>query len=61
MGAVHNVPLGFSIMGTAGQDKDILSYAYALEQATQARVEPGYLADAYAVEDLKAALEPGGN
>jgi amidase len=59
MGAVHNVPLGFSIMGTAGQDKAILSYAYALEQATQARVEPGYLADAYEVEDLKAALEPG--
>lgn len=59
MGAVHAVPLGFSIMGSARQDKDILSYAYALEQATQARVEPGYLPDAYAVEELKAALEPG--
>ena len=59
MGAVHEVPLGFSIMGTEGQDKDILSYAYALEQATNARVEPGYLKDAYEVEDLKAALEPG--
>lgn len=59
MGTVHAVPLGFSIMGTAGQDKQVLSYAYALEQATQARAEPGYLPDAYATEDLKAALEPG--
>lgn len=58
MGSVHEIPLGFSIMGTAGQDKDVLSYAYALEQGTQARVEPGYLKDAYQVEDLKAALEP---
>lgn len=59
MGSVHQVPLGFSIMGTAGQDKAVLSYAYALEQATNARVDPEYLADAYEVEDLKAALEPG--
>lgn len=59
MGTVHNLPLGFSIMGTAGQDKDILSYAYALEQVTEARAEPGYLRDAYEVEDLKGALEPG--
>lgn len=58
MGAVHNVPLGFSIMGTAGQDKEIMSYGFALEQATLARVEPAYLRDAYEVEDLKAALEP---
>ena len=58
MGVVHEVPLGFSIMGTAGQDKEIMSYGYALEQATKARVEPGYLRDAYEVEDLKAALEP---
>jgi hypothetical protein len=56
---VHEVPLGFSIMGTAGQDKDVLSYAYALEQVTQARVEPGYLRDAYEVADLREALEPG--
>lgn len=59
MGAVHNVPLGFSIMGSAGQDADVLSYAYALEQVTQARVDPGYLRDAYEVEDLREALEPG--
>jgi amidase len=59
MGAVHNVPLGFSIMAGAGQDKDVLSYAYALEQATMARVDPGYLRDAYDVEAVGAAMEPG--
>lgn len=58
MGAVHNVPLGFSIMASAGEDKAVLSYAYALEQATMARVEPEYLRDAYEVEELKGALEP---
>lgn len=59
MGAVHSVPLGFSIMGSAGQDAAILSYGYALEQATQARVSPTYLRDAYDVPELRAALEPG--
>lgn len=58
MGAVHGVPLGFSIMGSAGQDKDVMSYGYALEQATNARVSPGYLRDAYEVEAVGAALEP---
>lgn len=59
MGAVHNVPLGFSIMAGAGQDADVLSYGYALEQVSQARVEPGYLRDAYEVEAIRKALEPG--
>jgi amidase len=59
MGAVHAVPLGFSIMAGAGQDADVLSYGYALEQATLARVEPGYLRDAYEVAAVRAALEPG--
>ena len=58
MGTVHRIPLGFSIMGSAGQDAAILSYGYALEQATQARVSPTYLRDAYDVPELKAALEP---
>ncbi|GHA88127.1 amidase [Algimonas arctica] len=59
MGAVHAVPLGFSIMAGAGQDKAVMSYGYALEQATMARVEPRYLRDAYGVEAVRAALEPG--
>lgn len=58
MGAVHNVPLGFSIMAGAGQDAEVLSYAYALEQASMGRVEPGYLRNAYEVEAVRAALEP---
>ncbi|MGJ8558674.1 MAG: amidase [Litorimonas sp.] len=59
MGAVHNVPLGFSIMAGAGQDAEVMSYGYALEQATNARVEPEYLRDAYEVEAVRAALEVG--
>jgi len=57
MGAVHGVPLGFSIMAGRGQDAAVLSYGYALEQATMARVEPGYLRDAYDVDAVRAALE----
>ena len=59
MGAVHGVPLGFSIMAGAGDDKAVLAFAYALEQATNARVEPQFLRDAYDVPELRAALEPG--
>ena len=59
MGAVHGVPLGFSIMAGAGDDKRVLSLAYALEQATEARVEPQFLRDAYDRDELRAALEPG--
>ena len=59
MGTVHRVPLGFSIMAGAGDDTRVLAYAYALEQATHARVEPQFLRDAYDVPELRAALEPG--
>jgi amidase len=59
MGAVHNVPIGFSIMASAGQDAEVMSYGYALEQVTNARVDPGYLRDAYEVEAVRAALEAG--
>lgn len=58
MGAVHAVPLGFSIMAGRSQDAAVLSYGYALEQATMARVEPRYLRDAYDVDAVRAALEP---
>ncbi len=43
MGAVHGMPVGFSIMGAKDQDANILSYAYAYEQRTNLRVEPQYL------------------
>ena len=59
MGTVHRVPLGFSIMAGAGDDTRVLAYAYALEQATHARIEPRFLRDAYDVPELRAALEPG--
>lgn len=43
MGAVHGMPVGFSIMGAKDDDANILSYAYAYEQRTNLRVEPQYL------------------
>ena len=59
MGTVHGVPLGFSIMAGAGDDARVLSYAHALEQATEAIEPPRYHRDAYDVAELRAALEPG--
>ena len=59
MGTVHGVPLGFSLMAGKGQDADVLAYAYALEQATQAREAPRYYRDAYDAPELRVALEPG--
>ena len=59
MGTVHGVPLGFSIMAGAGDDARVLSYAHALEQATEAIEPPRYHRDAYDVPELRAALEPG--
>ena len=45
-------------MAGAGEDTEVLSYAYALEQVTQARAEPNYYRDAYDVPELVKALEP---
>ncbi len=59
MGTVHGVPLGFSIMAGAGDDANVLSFAYALEQVTEAIEQPRYYRDAYDVPELAAALEPG--
>jgi amidase len=43
MGFVHELPIGFSICATAYQEGQLLSIAYAFEQATKARKAPKYL------------------
>jgi amidase len=56
MGAVRGVPVGLSFIGAKGADAGVLSYGYAYEQRTKARVEPRYLADAEALPEIAAAM-----
>ncbi len=43
MGTVHNLPIGFSFMGGAYTEPQLLSLAYAFEQATKKRMTPLFL------------------
>ena len=43
MGLVHGLPVGLSFVGTAWHEGALLKYAYAFEQATNARRSPKYL------------------
>ncbi|GGB56251.1 amidase [Blastomonas aquatica] len=52
MGYVAGLPIGLSIIGGAWQDHDVIKAGYAFEQASQARVAPGYASTA------DAAAEP---
>jgi amidase len=45
MGMVHNLPLGFSFMGTAYSEGNLISLAYSYEQASQKRKPPQFLPD----------------
>jgi len=42
MGQVHGLPVGFSFIGAAWSDANLLRYAYAFEQMTNARFAPGF-------------------
>ena len=44
MGAVSGLPVGLSFVGTAWSEGRLISYAYAFEQATQARRAPEFRA-----------------
>ena len=57
MGSVHSVPAGLSFIGAAEDDPAILAYGYAYEQASQARPDPEYLADAEARPEIAAAMQ----
>jgi amidase len=45
MGTLHGLPLGFSFMSTAYKEGDIISMAYAFEQATKKRSIPEFKKD----------------
>lgn len=46
MGRVHELPVGFSFMGTAWSEASLLQLAYAFEQATKHRISPSFLSNA---------------
>lgn len=60
MGSIHAMPVSLSFIGTANDDAKILSYAYAYEQATGHRKEPGYLSRAEARPEIAAAMKRRG-
>ena len=43
MGFVHELPIGFSFFGTAYSEPELISMAYAFEQATMVRKAPRFL------------------
>ena len=43
MGDVHGLPVGIVFMGPAWSERRMIGLAHAFEQATQARIPPGYL------------------
>jgi amidase len=43
MGVIHNLSIGLSFVGTAYSEPQLLSLAYAYEQATKKRVAPAFL------------------
>ncbi len=43
MGALHELPVGFSFVSGAYKESDIINYAYAFEQATKKRKPPKFL------------------
>lgn len=43
MGFVHNLPIGFSFVGTAYSEYELIKIAYTFEQATKTRRPPGFI------------------
>ena len=45
MGVIHNLPIGFSFMGSAYTEPQLISMAYSFEQATKKRTAPTFIAN----------------
>ena len=43
MGTVHDLPAGFSFIAGAYKEAELITIAYAFEQATKKRVAPKFL------------------
>ena len=59
-GTAEGVPLGFSIISSAGRDAEVLSWGYAFEQASQLRAEPQYLESVVVSTEVVAAADDEG-
>ena len=46
MGAVHGLPIGFSFMGGAYTEPQLIAMAYSFEQSTKKRTAPAFLTTA---------------
>lgn len=51
MGQVAGLPVGLSIIGSKWQDHEVIKAGFAFEQASKARVAPGYAPSADAIAD----------
>jgi amidase len=58
MGQVSGLPVGLSFIGPAWSEARLLSLGYAFEQATQARITPGFLPSVSASPVYEAAFAP---
>jgi len=57
MGTAHGLPAGVSFMAGKNDDAEVLSFAFAYEQATMHRVDPQYLENAEARPEIAAAMK----
>lgn len=57
MGSAHGLPIGISFMASKDEDAKILSFGYAFEQRTMARLEPQYLPNAEARPEIAEAMK----
>ena len=58
MGAVKGLPVGLSIIGPAWSEARLLAFGYAYEQASKARVAPGFVPSIEEVAPVAPLLEP---
>ncbi|MEO1137339.1 MAG: amidase [Pseudomonadota bacterium] len=57
MGSAHGLPTGISFMASKDEDAKVLSFGYAFEQRTMARLEPQYLPNAEARPEIAEAMK----